>query len=331
MHILLKLFFYFITVCMTFMSATSSGADWLMPAAIPPCIIKPNNNVVANGMGRVCGFSLNKPGSGMFEAGQTIGTDPFPIGGGMSSVDTYVPKDGLYRIAAFASPGCSISISGCPAGSLLTESQPIHFRADRVLVAQQGWGNYPTTTLPARGMFCLGLISEEGDYYSLRDDTGSSSKYWTCNNFKPLPNTPNTPDPGNPGGNTACHIMASGITFNLGEVDRSDVMNNAGSIQNTSSLDASCGGNDNHTISFKLQMTPTGWSNSQISTSNSDLGVILMVDGHVISNGDSFNMSVAGTSSKPITAYLVKNPGTSADAISTGGYRASATLIATEN
>lgn len=128
-----------------------------------------------------------------------------------------------------------------------------------------------------------------------------------------------------------CSVTNSQIDVAFGQIERSEIGTTTGAATDQKkTLSMSCTGTATHKFSLKLNMTPTSWSASQIATSNTALGVSISKDGAVLSNGDAFDMSVAGSASTDLTFSVLKNPSVANSTIATGDFTASATLIVTE-
>lgn len=128
-----------------------------------------------------------------------------------------------------------------------------------------------------------------------------------------------------------CSVSTPSIDVAFEPIERSDIGTTAPTRTDvTKILSLSCTGTSTHNFSLKLNMTPASWSNSQIATSNSALGVSISKDGTILSNGTAFDMSVSGAGTAALSFSLLKNPTVASSDIATGDFTASATLIVTE-
>ncbi|MEM6160438.1 fimbrial protein [Erwinia sp. P6884] len=137
--------------------------------------------------------------------------------------------------------------------------------------------------------------------------------------------------PINRGVEDTCNVSTPSIDVAFGQIERSTIGTTAPTKKDvTKNVSLSCSGTNTHNFSLKLNMTPTSWSNSQIATSNSALGVTISKDGTLLSNGSAFDISVLGSGTAALSFSLLKNPSAAVSDIATGDFTASATLIVTE-
>ncbi|MGK3141811.1 fimbrial protein [Pantoea sp. C2G6] len=132
-----------------------------------------------------------------------------------------------------------------------------------------------------------------------------------------------------------CSVSTPSIDVAFGEIERSDIGWVEGATKHdvTKSLTINCTGTTAHNFSVKLSMNPVAWSDSQIFTSNSALGVAITENGTILKANDSFTVEVpGGGSSLPtnLVFSLLRNPSVPATSITTGLFTASATFIVTE-
>lgn len=129
-----------------------------------------------------------------------------------------------------------------------------------------------------------------------------------------------------------CSVSTQTLDIDFGQIERSEIGTTSGGTNDQKkSVSLSCTGSATHNFSLKLNMTPVGWSTSQIATSNAALGISVQESGVILNNGDSFTLSVAGSGSTELTFSVLKNPSIANSAIVTGDFSASATLIITES
>ncbi|QGH61587.1 fimbrial protein [Serratia proteamaculans] len=197
------------------------------------------------------------------------------------------------------------------------------------VVDEHAWNAKP---LPLKMYFNLNkgigdsLNIKVGDYigslgFTMRNNVGSSYTYtwkiYASNNSSLEP--------------SSCTVTAGNpLNVEFGNVERLDIGTAAGTHDVLKSLAIKCQGTDAHSINVKLSMTPTSWSTSQIATSNTDLGVSVSTGDKTLSNNDSFDMAIKGSSTADLTFSLLRNPKTKAAAVATGAFTASATLIVSE-
>ncbi|MFN1150237.1 fimbrial protein [Serratia liquefaciens] len=129
-----------------------------------------------------------------------------------------------------------------------------------------------------------------------------------------------------------CYLNSGNpIEVDFGQTERSGIGTSRDGTSGISKpISATCLGTGLHTLNIRLSMTPTSWSNSQIATSNTVLGVALTHNGKEMRNNDSFDMPVQGSTTQSIGFSLLRNPSKATKDIATGVFNASATLIVTE-
>ncbi|MGC1027650.1 fimbrial protein [Pantoea agglomerans] len=130
-----------------------------------------------------------------------------------------------------------------------------------------------------------------------------------------------------------CSATTPSIDVAFGELERSKIPTQpGGEYDKTKSFTLSCTGSSAHNFSLKLNMVPVSWSSSQMTTSNTALGVSMSKDSVTISNGSSFTMNVpaGGSNIANLVFSVLKNPSLQASKIATGDFTASATLVVTE-
>lgn len=129
-----------------------------------------------------------------------------------------------------------------------------------------------------------------------------------------------------------CYINSGNpISVDFGQIERSGIgVSRDGTSGVSRSVSVNCLGTHSHLLRVQLNMTPTGWSDSQIATSNPALGVALSYDGKPMKNGDHFDMTVQGSATQSLGFVLLRDPGKATTAIATGAFHASATLIVSE-
>ena len=128
-----------------------------------------------------------------------------------------------------------------------------------------------------------------------------------------------------------CSVSTPSIDVAFGQLERSEISTTLPASNDVSkTLTLNCSGTSVHNFSLKLNMTPVSWSNSQITTSNSALGISVSKDSTVLNNGSSFDMSVAGSGTAGLVFSVLRNPSLPSSSIATGDFTASATLVVTE-
>lgn len=184
----------------------------------------------------------------------------------------------------------------------------------------------PRATIKPGEQWCAVIRTNDGEEYSLNLDRDGkvpgSLRYVGCGNLRPIPPTPIS---------NSCKVTTnSPINIEFGNVERSEISASEGTEISTS-LGISCTGTSSHTFNVKLNMSPTSWSTKQIRTSNTSLGVSLSANGTQLANNSSFKMNVNGSSSQELDFYLLRSPLVDPVQIATGSFKASATLIVTED
>ncbi|WP_337030471.1 fimbrial protein [Pantoea agglomerans] len=128
-----------------------------------------------------------------------------------------------------------------------------------------------------------------------------------------------------------CSVSTPSIDVAFGQLERSEISTTLPASNDVSkTLTLNCTGTSVHNFAVKLNMTPVSWSNSQITTSNSVLGISVSKDGTVLNNGSSFDMSVTASGSAGLVFSVLRNPSQPSSSIATGDFTASATLVVTE-
>lgn len=128
-----------------------------------------------------------------------------------------------------------------------------------------------------------------------------------------------------------CSVSTPSIDVAFGQLERSEISTTLPASNDVSkTLTLNCSGTSVHNFSLKLNMTPVSWSNSQITTSNSALGISVSKDSTVLNNGSSFDMSVTGSGTAGLVFSVLRNPSLPSSSIATGDFTASATLVVTE-
>jgi type 1 fimbria pilin len=123
-----------------------------------------------------------------------------------------------------------------------------------------------------------------------------------------------------------CYVNSGNpVEVAFGNVERMDIGTSpGGAYDRQKALTVNCMGTGTHGINVRLNMSPTNWSSSQIATSNGALGVSVSADGKTLSNNDSFNLSVNGSTTSTLTFSLLRDPNKTATEIATGAFNASA-------
>ncbi|NWA20851.1 fimbrial protein [Serratia liquefaciens] len=184
----------------------------------------------------------------------------------------------------------------------------------------------PAVTVPDLGYgYCVSAwvrrSAGTGDALSWGDNYYSDSDYALCSGDAPPPPPPNL-----------CYVNSGNpVEVAFGNVERMDIGTSpGGAYDRQKALTVNCMGTGTHGINVRLNMSPTNWSSSQIATSNGALGVSVSADGKTLSNNDSFNLSVNGSTTSTLTFSLLRDPNKTATEIATGAFNASASLIVTE-
>ncbi|MEH0872676.1 fimbrial protein [Serratia liquefaciens] len=187
------------------------------------------------------------------------------------------------------------------------------FRMPAVTVPDLGYG-YCVSAWVRRSAGTGDALSWGYNYYSNTD-------YALCSGDAPPPPPPNL-----------CYVNSGNpVEVAFGNVERMDIGTSpGGAYDRQKALTVNCMGTGTHGINVRLNMSPTNWSSSQIATSNGALGVSVSADGKTLSNNDSFNLSVNGSTTSTLTFSLLRDPNKTATEIATGAFNASASLIVTE-
>ncbi|MGR3752147.1 fimbrial protein [Edwardsiella anguillarum] len=179
----------------------------------------------------------------------------------------------------------------------------------------------PTVSKQEGELWCAvfetdGGVVLRGDY---NDSSSPSGLSGYCHSGKIIPPTPPSP--------TCSVTSANPMNVDLGQIERSDIQTSGGA-QKIVPLTVTCDSTDPMPLSVKTIINmPTSWSDTQLLTSNKDLGVTVTADGVPLKNGTTFQMNVTGSATSNLGFTLNRNPATSAESIATGGYTASMALV----
>lgn len=132
---------------------------------------------------------------------------------------------------------------------------------------------------------------------------------------------------------SSCMInSAADITVNFGSIERTALSSSTteSALTIAKTLTASCTGQEVVNFSVKMDSNPAVWNREAIRTSNGDLGVVTRWNSNVITNGSTQAMRVDGSASVKLTFTPIRPAAVAAEAVATGPFSASATLIVTQ-
>ncbi|MFA1281805.1 fimbrial protein [Citrobacter telavivensis] len=236
--------------------------------------------------------------------------------------NNYVPRTGMYAIKAYV---CTLTDS-CLNSSQYVISGFTNIRSD-ISVRDQTltFGNANEITIPPNGVKmtgCYMLIDESGNEYTLQ---GSPELLGFCTGGTPLP-----PDPPV---DTSCTINnGNTLDVNLGTIERAKLPTVAGSGEDKSvPVEVVCTGED-LTVNMQLDYIAITLGASEIVKSDAEgLGVAISYNDKVLSTTDITPVTLQkGVNTLNLSFQAVRDPNVAEGDVPVGQFKASATLVMTQ-
>ncbi len=233
----------------------------------------------------------------------------------------YVPPNVTHVTPVLALCSGPNSVGDCASGQLTRKTVS---GAGWACTPGEPWKNCMNRAVGSPSVLEAQFIgSESGSCLMFRDQSGGmwSTNYYgyACGDSKLPPVVQDT-----------CSLTSSNrwdIAF--GNIERSSINVNSGNEQQRN-LTLNCTGGRAHDFSVRFVMTATNWSETQMATSNTNLGIQIKLDGTPVSLNKSFSMRFPGQASRTLGFSVLRNSNITANDIATGGFTASGTLVISE-